>query len=66
MLRWRDKFAVKHADCVIALSQYICRCYGKFNKRIFIVEDFVDEKQLREIGRGTYIEPWRLAHYLFL
>jgi len=47
MLKWREKFAIKHADCVIALSQDICKIYGKFNKRIFIVQNFVDEKQFK-------------------
>lgn len=47
ILKWREKFAVKHADCVVALSQDICRIYGKFNKRICIVQNFVDEKQLK-------------------
>ena len=45
ILKWREKFAVKHADCVIALSLDICKCYGKFNKNIVIVQNFVDEKQ---------------------
>jgi len=47
MLKWREKFAVKHADCVIALSQDIYKCYSKFNKHIFIVQNFVDEKQFK-------------------
>ena len=47
MLKWREKFAVKHADCVIALSQDICKCYCKFNKRVFIIQNFVDEKQFK-------------------
>jgi glycosyltransferase involved in cell wall biosynthesis len=47
MLKWREEFAVKHADCVIALSQDICRCYSKFNKCIFVVENFIDEKQFK-------------------
>jgi glycosyltransferase involved in cell wall biosynthesis len=47
MFKWREKFVVKHADCVIALSQDICRIYSKFNKRIVIVQNFVDEKQFK-------------------
>jgi len=47
MLKWREKFAVKHADCVIALSEDIYKCYAKFNKHIFIVQNFVDEKQFK-------------------
>jgi len=43
MVKWREKFAVKHADCVIALAQGICRYYDSFNKCIFIVDNFVDE-----------------------
>jgi len=47
MLKWREKFAVKHADCVIALSQDISKFYGKFNKNIVIVQNFVDEEQFK-------------------
>ncbi|MGZ4865406.1 MAG: glycosyltransferase family 4 protein [Halobacteriota archaeon] len=47
ILKWREKLAVKHADCVIALSQDICEFYGKFNKHIVIVQNFVDEKQFK-------------------
>jgi glycosyltransferase involved in cell wall biosynthesis len=47
ILKWREKFAVKHADCVIALSQDIYKCYGKCNKQICIVQNFVDEKQFK-------------------
>ena len=47
MLKWREKFVVKHADCVIALSQDIYKVYSKFNKRIFIVQNFVNEKQFK-------------------
>jgi glycosyltransferase involved in cell wall biosynthesis len=45
--KWREKFAVKHADCVIALSSDICNYYGRFNKRIFLVPAFVNEKEFR-------------------
>jgi glycosyltransferase involved in cell wall biosynthesis len=47
ILKWREKFAVKHADCVIALSQDIFRCYGEFNKHIVIVQNFIDENQFK-------------------
>ena len=47
MLKWREKFAVKHADCVIALSEDIYKYYGKFNKNIFIVQNFVDETKFK-------------------
>jgi|BarGraIncu00421A_1022006.scaffolds.fasta_scaffold00207_13 Glycosyltransferase len=47
MFKWREKFAVKHADCVIALSEDIYRYYGRFNKSISIVDNFIDEKQFR-------------------
>jgi glycosyltransferase involved in cell wall biosynthesis len=47
MLKWREQFAVKHADCIIALSEDICKYYGKFNENIFIVQNFVDEKQFK-------------------
>jgi glycosyltransferase involved in cell wall biosynthesis len=43
MVKWREQFAVKHADCVIALAQDIYRYYGRLNKCIFIVDNFVDE-----------------------
>jgi glycosyltransferase involved in cell wall biosynthesis len=45
MLKWREKFVVKHADCVIALSSDICRFYGRLNKCIFLVPNFVDERK---------------------
>jgi glycosyltransferase involved in cell wall biosynthesis len=47
MLKWQEEFAVKHADCIIALSQDIGRYYGKFNKRVFIIQNFVDEKKFK-------------------
>jgi glycosyltransferase involved in cell wall biosynthesis len=47
MLKWREKFTVKHADYIIALSHDIAKCYGKFNKNIVIVQNFVDEKQFK-------------------
>jgi len=47
MLKWREKFAVKHADYVIALSQDIFRCYGKFNKHIVVVQNFIDENEFK-------------------
>jgi len=51
-LRWREKFAVKHADCVIALSEDICKCYDRFNKRIFVVQNFVDETKFKHKKRS--------------
>jgi glycosyltransferase involved in cell wall biosynthesis len=42
-IKWREKFAIKHADWVIALCSDICDYYGRFNKRISLVPNFVDE-----------------------
>ena len=47
MGEWRENFAVKHADCIVALAEDIYRCYGRLNECIFIVDNFVDEKQFR-------------------
>ena len=47
MLRWREKFVIKHADCIIALAEDISRYYGSLNKCIFIVDNFLDEKQFK-------------------
>jgi len=44
MREWREKFAIKHANCVIALAEDIYRYYGRFNKCIFIVDNFIDEE----------------------
>jgi glycosyltransferase involved in cell wall biosynthesis len=52
MLKWREQLAVKHADCVIALSEDIYKCYEKFNKRIFIVQNFVDETKFKPQKRS--------------
>ena len=52
MLKWQEEFAVKHADCIIALSQDIGRYYGKFNKRVFIIQNFVDEKKFKPQERS--------------
>ena len=52
MLKWQEKFVVKHADCVIALAQDISKFYGKFNKHVFIVQNFVDEKQFKPQERS--------------
>jgi glycosyltransferase involved in cell wall biosynthesis len=45
MRYWREKFATKFADCVVALAVDICSYYGRFNKCIFIVDNFIDEQQ---------------------
>ncbi len=45
MREWRERFVIKHADCVIALAQDIYRYYGRLNKCIFIVDNFIDEQQ---------------------
>jgi glycosyltransferase involved in cell wall biosynthesis len=47
MVKWCERFAVKHADCVIALAEDIYRIYGRFNKCIFIIDNFVDETQFK-------------------
>jgi glycosyltransferase involved in cell wall biosynthesis len=47
MLKWRENFVVKHADCVIALSPAICRFYERLNECIFLVPNFVDEKKFQ-------------------
>jgi glycosyltransferase involved in cell wall biosynthesis len=47
MLKWRERFAIKHADCIIALAEDIERYYRSFNKCIFIVDNFIDEKQFK-------------------
>jgi glycosyltransferase involved in cell wall biosynthesis len=46
-LKLRDKFAVGHADCVIALCSDIYKHYATFNKRIFLVPVFVDETRFK-------------------
>jgi glycosyltransferase involved in cell wall biosynthesis len=46
-LQWREKFIMKHVDCVVALSSDICGYYGRFNKCIVILPSFVDEKKFR-------------------
>jgi glycosyltransferase involved in cell wall biosynthesis len=47
MLKLREKFAVKHADCLIALCSDIYKHYATFNKRIFLVPVFVDETRFK-------------------
>jgi glycosyltransferase involved in cell wall biosynthesis len=47
MLKWREKFAIKHADCIIALCSDIYKYYATFNKRIFLVPVFVDETRFK-------------------
>ncbi len=47
MLKLREKFAVKHADCIIALSSDIYKYYAKFNKRISLVPVFIDETRFK-------------------
>jgi glycosyltransferase involved in cell wall biosynthesis len=47
VLKWREKFVIKHADCIIALAEDISRYYGRLNKCIFIVDNFIDEKQFK-------------------
>jgi len=43
MLKWRETFAAKHADCIVALCSDIYKHYATFNKRIFLIPVFVDE-----------------------
>ncbi|MGZ4864908.1 MAG: glycosyltransferase family 4 protein [Halobacteriota archaeon] len=45
--KWREEFALKHADCVIVLSSDIFTYCQKFNKRIFLIPVFVDEKKFK-------------------
>jgi glycosyltransferase involved in cell wall biosynthesis len=47
ILKWRERFVIKHADCVIALAQDIDKYYSRFNKCIFIVDNFIDETQFK-------------------
>jgi glycosyltransferase involved in cell wall biosynthesis len=47
ILKWREKFAIKHADCVVALAQDTYSYYSGLNKCIFIVDNFIDEKQFK-------------------
>jgi len=47
MLKWRERFVIKHTDCVIALAEDIERYYGRLNKCIFVVDNFIDEKQFK-------------------
>jgi glycosyltransferase involved in cell wall biosynthesis len=47
MLKWREKFAVKHADCIIALCSDIYKHYATFNTCIFLVPNFVDETRFK-------------------
>src|ERR1035437_393203 len=47
MLKLREKFAVKHADCIIALCSDIYKHYATFNKRICLVPVFVDETRFK-------------------
>jgi len=49
MLKWREKFVIKHADCVIALAEDIYRYYDRLNKCIFIVDNFIDEQQFKPL-----------------
>ena len=46
-LKWREKFAIKHADCIIALCSDIYKHYATFNKRILLVPVFVDETRFK-------------------
>jgi len=57
MTQWREKFAVKHADCVIALSSDICNYYGRFNKCIVLVPAFVDEKKFSPLESPAERKP---------
>ena len=47
ILKVREKFVVRHADCIIALSSDIYKYYAKFNKRIFLIPTFVDETKFK-------------------
>jgi glycosyltransferase involved in cell wall biosynthesis len=47
MVKWREKFAAKHADCMIALNSDIYKHFATFNKRIFLVPVFVDETRFK-------------------
>lgn len=47
MVKWREKFAVKHADSIIALCSDIYKHYATFNRRIFLVPVFVDETRFK-------------------
>ena len=47
MLKWREKFAVKHADCIIALCSDIYKYYAPFNTCVFLVANFVDETRFK-------------------
>jgi glycosyltransferase involved in cell wall biosynthesis len=47
MLKWRENYAVKHADCLIALCSDIYKHYAEFNQRIFLVPVFVDETRFK-------------------
>jgi len=45
--KWRERFVVKHADCVIALSMDVYNYFGRFNTCIDLVPVFVDESVFR-------------------
>jgi glycosyltransferase involved in cell wall biosynthesis len=47
MVKWREKFAVKHADSIIALCSDIYKHFATLNKRIFLVPNFVDETRFK-------------------
>jgi glycosyltransferase involved in cell wall biosynthesis len=47
VLKLREKFAVKHADCIIALCSDIYKHYATFNRRIVLVPVFVDETRFK-------------------
>jgi glycosyltransferase involved in cell wall biosynthesis len=45
--QWREKFVVKHADCVIALSLDIFNFYRRFNNDIVLIPVFLDEQRFK-------------------
>lgn len=47
VLKWREKFVVKHADCVIALSLDIFNYYQRFNNDIVLIPVFLDEQRFK-------------------
>jgi glycosyltransferase involved in cell wall biosynthesis len=65
MTQWRELLAVKHADCVIALSSDICNYYRRFNTCIVLVPTFVDEKKFRPrespIERKSYVQEGKIV-----
>jgi glycosyltransferase involved in cell wall biosynthesis len=47
MLKVREKFVARHADCIVTLSSAIYEHYARFNTCVFLVPAFVDETKFK-------------------